>query len=326
VADRLTGRFNYQKTKDQLLSILSCNFYYSSDVDNLCCYLGNANVWNDICRVSATEKVAPLIHYTLNKCNINERIPADSFAILKQSYSTNFAKVTFAQNEYKKVINKMSDSEIKVVIFKGVALANDVYPNTALRSFSDMDLLVSKEQFTEACLALNDLGYKPVWDNKDRTLGKYAYNEKTFVKYKNGIPIVIDLHYSLAYLSSSVDVNGFTNTGRVLRNAVEVELCGSRANIMSAEDSIINILAHQLFECKQLPLQAYCDVAYICKKYNNKIEWKYIADVIQQEPAGEVFIEALKKISNKLLIEIPIKHMVSKPLILSHRSLSLIHI
>ncbi len=49
--------------------------------------------------------------------------------------------------------------QIKTIVLKGAMLAETVYPNIALRSMGDIDLLIHKDDLDRAAKRILELGY-----------------------------------------------------------------------------------------------------------------------------------------------------------------------
>ncbi|MCS7287085.1 MAG: nucleotidyltransferase family protein [Anaerolineae bacterium] len=85
---------------------------------------------------------------------------------------------------------------IPVVVLKGGAFAFTLYPDLALRPLSDIDLLVPEERLEEAAARLKALGYKEL---NPEIVPNHRRNVETHFSFvREGIPLTLELHWSLA--------------------------------------------------------------------------------------------------------------------------------
>jgi len=123
------------------------------------------------------------------------------------------------------ILPLLQEKGTDVILLKGVALAETIYPHIGLRAMSDIDLLVRKEDFPEVQEILLSLGYE------------LKKGSRFFYVKKDKIPLAIDLHYDIAYMRSD-EIN------RVWKDALRVKVSGIDALIMSPEDTLIYVIIH----------------------------------------------------------------------------------
>ncbi len=100
-----------------------------------------------------------------------------------------------------RVLSTLSRAEIDVVLLKGADLARWVYPQPGLRPMSDLDLLVSPEDFPRALELVQELGYSEYLPEAspglDKLLGHHAHLRGSGL----GRPL-LELHYALVASSA----------------------------------------------------------------------------------------------------------------------------
>jgi hypothetical protein len=115
--------------------------------------------WNYLTAAACAHGVAPLIYHNLQRSRATRVLPPRPTETLRKSYYGNAARNSFLYGELRNVLNAFRDKRIEVIVLKGAALAETVYPNRALRPMSDIDLLVRKEKLTQVEATLLDMGY-----------------------------------------------------------------------------------------------------------------------------------------------------------------------
>lgn len=110
-------------------------------------------------RLANEHGVQPLLCHALEA--VENEIPAEEMTALKESWQSNVRKSLLVASELIRILQHLSERDIEVIPYKGVALAEAVYGDLALRQSGDIDLLIRAKDFARARDALRDLGYAP---------------------------------------------------------------------------------------------------------------------------------------------------------------------
>ncbi len=121
--------------------------------------LSSASDWNALLSLAEQHGVLPLIAQAFSK--IPEALPVEVSKTLRQSYQTNLHKSLFLSRELICILEKLSSSGIEVMPYKGVALAETVYGDIALRQSGDIDLLIRPKDLAAIRECVRELGYTP---------------------------------------------------------------------------------------------------------------------------------------------------------------------
>ncbi len=106
-------------------------------------------------------RLAPLFHLGLQGSPALRRtIPSGLSEELRQAACTAAARVTHLQRACADVILKAATAGIRVLVLKGVALGELVYPTPVARSMEDVDILVAETDREAITAILHDLGYR----------------------------------------------------------------------------------------------------------------------------------------------------------------------
>jgi hypothetical protein len=80
---------------------------------------------------------------------------------LRSAYDANLARSLWFTAELARILQHFERRQLRAIPYKGPVLAQSVYGDVGLRSFSDLDLLISPADFERAKFALAEVGYHP---------------------------------------------------------------------------------------------------------------------------------------------------------------------
>jgi hypothetical protein len=88
-------------------------------------------------------------------------LPTEVEQQLRSAYEGNLRRNLWFASELGRITDYLDGKQLRAVPYKGPVLAESVYGDLALRSFSDLDFLISPADFERAKQALAELGYRP---------------------------------------------------------------------------------------------------------------------------------------------------------------------
>lgn len=113
--------------------------------------------WNVVLDRADWHGVEPLLYQALS--DFKNLIPPEHFNFLTQRYQANIYKSLMLSRELIRIVDGLSAFGIDVMPYKGLALAEAVYGDIALRQSGDIDLLVHAADLTKIRGALATLGF-----------------------------------------------------------------------------------------------------------------------------------------------------------------------
>ena len=114
--------------------------------------------WKLLFDLADRHGVQPLLHQAL--AGVDE-VPIEERRALTQSFHANLHKALFLSRELIRVVDHLSTIGIRVLPYKGLALAETIYGDIALRQSGDIDLLIRPHDLPRLRDAVRDLGYTP---------------------------------------------------------------------------------------------------------------------------------------------------------------------
>lgn len=115
--------------------------------------------WESLLHLAEHHGVTPLLYQALSSCD--REVPPSGLALLKQRYATNLHRTLFLTRELIRILDRLEHLAIDVMPYKGVALAETLYGDMALRQPGDIDLLIRARDLSRIRDALKELGYAP---------------------------------------------------------------------------------------------------------------------------------------------------------------------
>lgn len=115
--------------------------------------------WDSLLNLAEHHGVQPILARSL--MSFEDQIPTRALITLKQSYQVNLHKALLLSGEFVRVANSLSQAGIDFIPYKGLALAETVYGDIALRQAGDIDLLIHATDLKRVQEAMGKIGYVP---------------------------------------------------------------------------------------------------------------------------------------------------------------------
>ncbi|MFZ0361709.1 MAG: nucleotidyltransferase family protein [Terriglobales bacterium] len=150
-----------------------------SDEFELLCDLAGANVtparresvadrnlyavnWAELLRLAEHHGVLPLA--ARNLLEADHQLPPEIAPALRSAYEANLRRSLWFTAELRRILEHCASRQLRLVPFKGPVLAQSLYGDVGLRSFSDLDFLITPADFDRAKRAFAEIGYGPATD------------------------------------------------------------------------------------------------------------------------------------------------------------------
>ncbi len=118
--------------------------------------------WNKFLRLAERHGVLPLAARNLTEHA--RGLPTEIERLLRSLDSANLRRSLWFAAELARIMPHFESRQLRAVPYKGPVLAQMVYGDLGLRSFSDLDFLISPVDFERAKQALAEIGYRPAAD------------------------------------------------------------------------------------------------------------------------------------------------------------------
>lgn len=187
----------------EVLTIIECCKENPSK-KNLIAYCANITNWNDFIYNTTCHGLLPLIYLVLKDMDIP--LPPNAIATLRSMYFKIAKENMHLSSELIKLSNILDKNDINYVSFKGPVLSSEAYGNITFRQYSDLDILVNKEDIYKVSSLLKD-EYKrslPLTGDKEKIWLEYAHD----IGLTNKLGIHVECHWSMLDSDDPVDIKG----------------------------------------------------------------------------------------------------------------------
>jgi hypothetical protein len=115
--------------------------------------------WDSLLSLAEHHGVQPILARCL--MSFEDEVPPQALVTLKQRYQANLHKALLLSGEFVRVADSLSQAGIDFIPYKGLALAETVYGDIALRQAGDIDLLIHPADLKRVQEAMGKIGYAP---------------------------------------------------------------------------------------------------------------------------------------------------------------------
>jgi hypothetical protein len=139
--------------------------------------------------------VTPLLWWNLSRAG-DDAVPADQAAVLQDNFHRNAAHGLLMQREAIRILDLLRHRGIRAIPYKGPVLASTVYGNVALRTYSDLDIVVRPRDVDRALALLLDDAYRIVHSGAERARDEHHHWHHE-LRREDG-RVKVELHWSFA--------------------------------------------------------------------------------------------------------------------------------
>ena len=192
-------------------------------------------------------------------------------------------QLAFLRHPLAELLRASAAAGLELIVLKGAALAETVYPRPSLRPYGDIDILVRLEDAPRAGVLLSALGYVPeasAW----ATLSAGQTCQANFFRHAERGPVVVELHTDLlnnALLQSRVRLD---HAG-LWRRSRPALLAGAEARVLGPEDQILHLCLHLAGHYFDAP-QSLQDIAQVCA--GQPVDWPLFESLCRDAGAASI--------------------------------------
>lgn len=191
---------------------------------------------------------------------------------------------------------------IPVMLLKGLHLARFVYPEPALRTMADADLMVPRDQLARAEQVLLERGYGPV---PRPEIEPFCAWSNHLAKLEKAGAADVELHWTIERPTSPfrIDLAGLWARSR------EAGLEGVPVRVLGAEDLLLHLALHVSYHHRfdRSALKGLADVQAVVRTYagRGELDWDTVADRANAWGASGFVYTTLRLAERILAVPIP---------------------
>jgi len=236
--------------------------------DKICHILQKEIDWDWILKAACYHNLLPSLYFNLMLIR-PEAVPQDILLGLQRSYFINAKRNRILTRELLLIIEDLQKNDIEAVPFKGPALAQAAYGDITLRSFSDLDIMVKKQDVLKAKDLLILRGYRP-------EIPLTPLQEKIYIKsaceynFARNDPLIrVEIHWTFLPKCFSVSFDE-----KIWSRLETMNLEGAMIHCFSAEDLILALCGHATKHQWDI-LKLVSDIAMLME--GNHIDWERVS-------------------------------------------------
>ena len=194
--------------------------------------------WTEVTRRAEYHGVLSFV--ARNLVEYADGLPSEIASTLRSAYKLNLRRSLWFSAELARIVRHFKDRQIPALPFKGPSLEQSIYGEPGLRSFSDLDLLISPAHYQAAKRSLAELGYKPSVEFKPSVERFWLRNgyEQLFdsASGKN----LVELQWALSPRFYSLDLR----IEDLMARTQKIVVGGCEMRCLSPEDSVLALSVH----------------------------------------------------------------------------------
>jgi len=234
----MPGTSSALETEWSLLRVACSTAANRDPLASACSQLSSPARWQSLFDRAEHHGVLPLLCQALSRAE--DLVPPEQMCALKQSHQTNLHKALFLSREFIRIIDHLSSQGIEIIPYKGLALAETLYGDIALRQSGDIDLLIRASELARIQHAVRELEYvphAPLSEPQQRAYMKSGY-ECAFDGAAGRNLLEVQWDIQPRFFSVNFDMEG------LFRRAVTVSVAGRAVKAPSNEDLFIVLALH----------------------------------------------------------------------------------
>lgn len=219
--------------------ILFCAGRREVEVERLRQSLKQVRDWDYLLNTANAHGLIPLLQKQLHSLAA-DLTPVSVLSRLKLQSVANTQNVLHLVGKQLKVYRSFKDNDIPIAILKGSVLSQMAYGDLSLRHAGDIDVLISRSDFSRARTAVEALGYEMTPSLSDAHLASHLRSHCEIQFVRDDWFTVVDLHWALAPKSFVFRVE----TDEVMSRLQCVEVAGTEIETLATEDLILYLSMH----------------------------------------------------------------------------------
>lgn len=225
--------------------------------------------WEEVLQLAEQHGVIPLLYRTLSAV-CPEEVPNSILQQLRLYHQTNALRNQVLTTELLNILDLLHANNIPVIPYKGPVLASMIYNDLSLRQFSDLDILVKKQDVLKTKQVLCTCGYQsytPMTAEEEAHLLKSSYQYK-FTR-KDSLVNLLELHWQIArsYPVSMEEFNPFGVDLSPYWDRLEPRVfCDRMVSSFSLQDLLVLLCIHGAKD-RWRSLKSLCDLNELLSTY-----------------------------------------------------------
>ncbi len=231
------------------------------------------DVWPEVLSQAEAHGLGPLLYKHLRTAEI--QLPSTTKRSLQGLYLRHRQANQVRLEALAEILEAYQAADIQVLVLKGAALAQLIYPEPGLRPMGDIDLLVKETEIYHAQRLLADLGFNAYVPPAGQLPDKHLLPA---MRYSEGFAVDVEIHHNLFNEEDAVSVVLTDLTADPIPFVVH----GVNAYTLGYEETLWHLCQHLLhhtsvWELGRLRLVWLADIVGFAEKFVDEIDWDGVA-------------------------------------------------
>ncbi len=230
--------------------------------------------WEIVLQLARRYDVISLLYYCIKEPCFKEIIPIAILARLKDEYAAICGLNLAYYKELERLSGALAGQRVEVLLLKGAALAQLLYPDIGLRSFGDVDLLIRAEHLGQ----IDDIMQPDYRLENPLPTASFMKDCYFHLTYKRKIPPGLSFEFHWDIYSAEGLINFDVN--RLWQGAKHIKISKAKVLIPSPENLFLHLCLHFSGHWF-LSLKDLWDVEWMVSSPENIIDWEQIVEVVK---------------------------------------------
>jgi hypothetical protein len=244
--------------KGQLKTLVNCLEKHKNLLACLNCKEKDSGVsgmslreWETVGRQSLACKVASLLYGCLMRTGLQKSVPPGVRDRLRLAYLTALSRNLRHYARLTRLLERLDEEDIPVIVLKGAHLAEKVYGDIALRYFDDIDLMFQEKDLSRCDDIVHEMA-----GLKDRSR------------------MYFDIHWNIDFSTANLPVR----VESIWERSERTTIGGMAARVLCPEDLLLHQCMHISFHHRfqSMGVRALCDIREILVRLGPILDWQKI--------------------------------------------------
>jgi len=236
-SERHFDSVTFSKEFELLLACCCVDGQQSCSLEGSACS-DSAVDWEQVLHLAEHHGVVPLLYQSVRGWSRN--VPAAILEDLRRRYENNARRNLKFAAELFRILDSLDGHGIASIPYKGPELAERVYGDLALRSFSDLDILVRRPDVLRAKTVVEELGYAPTLSLTNAEERVYLATGYEYSFDGAAGRNLVELQWGIVPRFYAVDFD----CGEFFERAVSASVSGRTVRALSPEDLLLCLCVH----------------------------------------------------------------------------------
>jgi hypothetical protein len=260
----------------------------------------SAAQWQALVEEAGRHKVAAALYRPLTDGPLGDAMPAAVRSFLKDFYVATSFRNTLLLRETARAVDALAETNVPVMLLKGIHLVAGVYPDRGARSMFDIDVLVHRHDLAKAEHAFLALGYGP-HDRPDMEKHCSWSNHLARLTKDGAAPVEVHYHIERPGNPFAIDM------GELWDRAERVRVGDANAWALHPEHLLLHLCLHTSYHHRfdRAALKGLLDVATVVRQAGERLDWARLVETANRWEMGRFAWSTLRLTEAVLEVDMP---------------------